>query len=54
VGNKLANPSTIKHFWEKGKYQFIPFIATFGAVVFTDLLKHFIQLFLGFLKYSDP
>ena len=39
VGYKLANPSIIKHFWEKGKYQFIPFIATFGAVVFTDLLK---------------
>ncbi len=39
VGYKLANPSTIKHFWEKGKYQFIPFIATFGAVVLTDLLK---------------
>jgi MFS superfamily sulfate permease-like transporter len=39
VGYKLANPSTIKHFWKKGKYQFIPFIATFGAVVFTDLLK---------------
>jgi MFS superfamily sulfate permease-like transporter len=39
VGYKLANPVTIKHFWEKGKYQFIPFIATFGAVVFTDLLK---------------
>ena len=39
VGYKLANPETIKHFWEKGKYQFIPFIATFGAVVFTDLLK---------------
>lgn len=39
VGYKLANPSTITHFWKKGKYQFIPFIATFGAVVFTDLLK---------------
>jgi MFS superfamily sulfate permease-like transporter len=39
VGYKLANPKTVKHFWEKGKYQFIPFIATFGAVVFTDLLK---------------
>ena len=39
VGYKLANPSTIKHFWKKGKYQFIPFIVTFGAVVFTDLLK---------------
>jgi MFS superfamily sulfate permease-like transporter len=39
VGYKLANPKTIKHFWEKGKYQFIPFVATFVAVVFTDLLK---------------
>ena len=39
VGYKLANPKIIKHFWKKGKYQFIPFIATFAAVVFTDLLK---------------
>lgn len=40
VGYKLANPKTVKHFWEKDKiYQFIPFIATFVAVVFTDLLK---------------
>ena len=39
IGYKLANPKTIKHFWEKGKYQFIPFIATLLAVVFTDLLK---------------
>jgi MFS superfamily sulfate permease-like transporter len=39
VGYKLANPKTIKHFWVKGKYQFIPFMATFLAVVFSDLLK---------------
>ncbi|HSD15333.1 MAG TPA: SulP family inorganic anion transporter [Flavobacterium sp.] len=39
VGYKLAKPATIKHFWEKGKYQFIPFIATLLAVVFLDLLK---------------
>ncbi len=39
VGYKLANPKTIKHFWERGKYQFVPFIATFVGVVFTDLLK---------------
>lgn len=39
VGYKLAKPSTVKHFWEKGKYQFIPFIATVIGVVFTDLLK---------------
>lgn len=39
VGFKLANPKVIKHFYERGKYQFIPFIATMLAVVFTDLLK---------------
>lgn len=39
VGYKLAKPSVFKHFWEKGKYQFVPFAATFLAVVFTDLLK---------------
>ena len=39
VGYKLANPAKLKHFWEKGKYQFVPFIATLLAVVFTDLLR---------------
>lgn len=39
VGYKLASPSKIKHFWEKGKYQFFPFIATLVAVVALDLLK---------------
>ncbi|MFH7013989.1 SulP family inorganic anion transporter [Flavobacterium sp. FlaQc-52] len=39
VGYKLAKPATFKHFWEKGKYQFIPFIATLVFVVATDLLK---------------
>lgn len=39
VGYKLAKPSVIKHFWQKGKYQFIPFIATMLGVVFLDLLK---------------
>jgi MFS superfamily sulfate permease-like transporter len=39
IGYKLASPSKIKHFWEQGKYQFIPFISTLVAVVVTDLLK---------------
>lgn len=39
VGYKLANPKTLKHFWDKDKiYQFIPFIATFLTVIFVDLL----------------
>ncbi len=39
VGYKLASPANIAHFWHKGKYQFIPFIATIIAIVATDLLK---------------
>lgn len=39
VGYKLAKPAVIMHFWHKGKYQFIPFIATLLAVVFLDLLQ---------------
>ena len=38
VGYKLANPKTIKHFWDKGIYQFVPFIVTFVVVVGKDLL----------------
>ncbi|GGF41282.1 SulP family inorganic anion transporter [Echinicola rosea] len=39
IGYKLANPATFKYFWNQGKYQFIPFIATLTGVVFLDLLK---------------
>ncbi|AXG75051.1 SulP family inorganic anion transporter [Flavobacterium arcticum] len=39
IGYKLARPVKLKHFWSKGIYQFIPFIATLLAVVLTDLLK---------------
>ncbi len=39
IGYKLANPKILKHFWEKGKYQFVPFLATLIGVIFTDLLK---------------
>src|SRR5690606_3982719 len=39
VGYKLAKPATFVHFFNRGKYQFVPFLATFLAVVFTDLLK---------------
>jgi len=39
IGYKLANPATVMHFWKRGKYQFIPFIATLLAVVFLGLLN---------------
>lgn len=39
IGFRLASPSVFIHMWKNGKFQFIPFIATVLAVVFTDLLK---------------
>jgi len=39
VGYKLANPKMFLKFYKKGIFQYIPFVATFLGVVFTDLLK---------------
>lgn len=38
VGYKLAKPAVFKRFYQRGKYQFAPFIVTVLVVVFTDLL----------------
>ncbi|MCM2371449.1 SulP family inorganic anion transporter [Aporhodopirellula aestuarii] len=38
TGFKLASPSLFKQMWDEGRYQFIPFIITVLAIVFTDLL----------------
>lgn len=38
IGFKLARPAVFKHFFKRGKYQFIPFIVTVVTVVFQDLL----------------
>ncbi len=38
TGFKLASPALFRQMWREGRYQFIPFIATLVAIVFTDLL----------------
>lgn len=38
VGYKLAKPSLFKKMWSEGQDQFIPFVVTIVAVLFTDLL----------------
>ncbi|WP_258105568.1 SulP family inorganic anion transporter [Marinoscillum sp. MHG1-6] len=38
VGYKLAKPSLFKEIYGQGKNQFLPFIITIGAILFTDLL----------------
>jgi carbonic anhydrase/SulP family sulfate permease len=38
TGIKLSSPKLIRQMWSEGRYQFLPFIATMLAIVFTDLL----------------
>lgn len=38
VGFKLASPAIFKHLLKQGKSQFIPFVVTILAIIFTDLL----------------
>ena len=38
TGLKLASYKLMKQMWKAGKYQFVPFIVTLLAIVFTDLL----------------
>lgn len=38
TGLKLASPKLFKEMWNEGKYQFLPFITTILAIVFSDLL----------------
>ncbi len=38
TGVKLATPSLAKQMWDEGRYQFVPFVLTVVAIVFTDLL----------------
>ncbi len=39
TGYRLAGPAVFAHMWKAGKYQFVPFTVTIGAIVATDLLK---------------
>lgn len=39
TGYKLTKPALYRKMWKSGFYQFIPFIVTIVAIVFTDLLK---------------
>ena len=38
TGYKLANPALFKEYYHRGKDQFIPFLVTILAIIFTDLL----------------
>lgn len=38
TGFKLASPKLFRSMWQAGKTQFVPFVVTIAAIVFTDLL----------------
>ena len=38
IGFRLANPEIFRQMWRDGRAQFVPFIVTLLAIVFTDLL----------------
>lgn len=46
VGFKLTEPKLFKQYWKKDYSQFVPFLSTILAILFTDLLT---GIFIGFL-----
>ncbi len=38
TGFKLASPKLFREMWSEGRYQFLPFVITVVAIVYTDLL----------------
>lgn len=56
TGCKLASPKLFKQMWAAGRYQFLPFVATVVAIVFTDLLVGVmigLAISVGFILHSN-
>jgi len=56
TGLKLASPALFRQMWTEGRNQFLPFIVTVLAIVFTDLLVGIITglaTSLGFILHSN-
>ena len=56
TGLKLASPALFSQMWSEGRYQFIPFVVTVVAVVFTDLVSGVViglTLSISFILYSN-
>lgn len=56
TGLKLASPALFRQMWTEGRKQFLPFIVTVAAIVFTDLLVGILlglATSLGFILHSN-
>jgi carbonic anhydrase/SulP family sulfate permease len=56
TGVKLASPELVRQMWQAGRYQFVPFVVTVIAIVFTDLLIGVLAglaVSIGFILYRN-
>lgn len=56
TGVKLASPALFRQMWDQGRTQFLPFITTVVAIVFTDLLTGVLiglAVALAFILHSN-
>jgi carbonic anhydrase len=56
TGTKLARPALFKQMWSEGRYQFLPFVLTVVAIIFTNLLTGVLiglAAGLGFILISN-
>ena len=50
TGVKLTQPTLVRHTWNQGRVQFVPFVVTVGAILLTDLMIGIlVGLAVGFL-----
>jgi carbonic anhydrase len=56
TGSKLVNLDVIRGMWNGGRYQFVPFLVTVVAIVFTDLVRGVLlglAVSVSFILYSN-
>ncbi len=56
TGIKLVSPALVTKMWNAGRYQFVPFVVTLVAIVFTDLLTGILiglAVSIGFILNSN-
>ncbi|MBL8828400.1 MAG: bifunctional SulP family inorganic anion transporter/carbonic anhydrase [Planctomycetaceae bacterium] len=56
TGAKLVSPAVIREMWNGGRYQFMPFLITVVAIVFTDLVRGVLiglAVSVSFILYSN-
>jgi carbonic anhydrase len=39
TGARLVSPTLLRQMWNDGRYQFLPFVVTIAAIIFTDLIR---------------